>query len=250
MDHMDVTPSIEDERALPGSAYELQAPDRGNPTFSRVACIADATSGGYAARRQAAALAEGGGAVKSIAATRRVGGDHETVLRLAGEADALVLGPGTALDSILTSTPIPVLLSRWLPVDAAIGDRILVVVKPAAEPTRVAEVAASLAARCDGEVHVLPSQPRDRALQRSLAATRRTVVAVTGSWPDLLGEEVVREAAVAAAVGEIGASLLVLPLGDAPEARAGAVSIARHVTCPVLAVPAGDYSLSRRAPHT
>jgi hypothetical protein len=208
------------------------------PAFASVIAVADATPAGHAARRQAAALAAEGAAVDFVTPPRNAWRDPESVLRLADGADLLVLGPGVAPDSVLAHTSIPVLLSRWLPVDAEIADRILVVVEPAADPAPAAEVAATLAERGDGEVHVLPSVAQDRRLQRSLAATRRTVLERSGAWPAVVGEEVVRETAVAAALEETGASLLVLPLADAPESRAGAVSIARHVTGPVLAVPA------------
>jgi hypothetical protein len=207
------------------------------PPFATVVCIADATSAGQAARRQAAALAAGGGTVRSVVAPPSAWRNHDAVLQLADGADILVLGPGTVSETILEHMWMPVLLSRWLPVDADIADRILLVVDQSVEPDRAAETAASIATLHDGEVIILPSLARDYDLQRSMAASSRIVLEVSGAWPEVFGEEVVREAAVAAAVRDAGASLLALPLGDTTDARAAAVSMARHVTCPVLAIP-------------
>jgi hypothetical protein len=207
--------------------------------FSHVVCVADATPAGHAARRQAAALATGGGTVRSVGGPRRAWRERDAVLKLARGADVLVLGAGTVPDAILEDTAMPVLLSRWLPVDADIAERILVVVDESVVPDRAAGVAGSMAALRDGTVVVMPSLARNAALQRSTAVSCRIVLESTGVWPDVSGDEVVREVAIASAVRDVDASLLVLPLGDAAEARAAAVSIARHVACPLLAIPSG-----------
>lgn len=102
----------------------------------------------------------------------------------------------------------------------------------------------------DSAVVVMPSLARNADLQRAMAVSRRIVLERTGVSPGVSGEEVGREAAIAAALREVDASLLVLPLGEAPEARAAAVSIGRHVTCPLLVVPSSSpYSTGRREPH-
>jgi nucleotide-binding universal stress UspA family protein len=159
------------------------------------------------------------------------------VWELADGADLLVLGAETLPRRILQVAPIPVLLSRWLPFNDDIAARILIVVDQAVDPDRAAEIAGALAARRGGEVIILPSLARSRSLQRSMAASRRIVLETTGVWPEVLGDELAREAATPSAVRAIDPSIVVLPLGDTPDARAPAVSIARLLTCPVLAVP-------------
>jgi nucleotide-binding universal stress UspA family protein len=112
-----------------------------------------------------------------------------------------------------------------------------VVVEPALEPDRAAEVAGLLAAHQDGTVAILPSLAQNRTLRRAIAASRRIVLQTTGAWPPVLGEEMIREAAIAAAVREADASLLVLSLGSTRRTRSAAITVARQVSCPVLTVP-------------
>ena len=215
---------------------EIRRDASSGPVFDHALCVADATPSGHAARRQAAALAGGGGTVRSVVGWR-AGREPNTVWELADGADLLVLGAETLPHRILQIAPIPVLLSRWLPFNDDIAARILVVVDQAVDPDRAAEVAGALAARSGGEVSILPSHAHSRGLQRSLAASRRIVLETTGVWPEVLGDELAPEAAISSAVRQFDPSVVVLPLGETPDARAGAISIARHLTCPVLAVP-------------
>ena len=207
------------------------------PVFDHALCVADATPSGHAARRQAAALTRGGGTVRSVTGWRAWRREPSIVWKLADGADLLVLGAETFPHTILQDAPIPVLLSRWLPFNDDIAARILIVVDQAVDPDRAAEVAGALAARRGGEVIILPSLARSRSLQRSMAASRRIVLETTGVWPEVLGDELAREAATLSAVRAIDPSIVVLPLGDTPDARTPALSIARLLTCPVLAVP-------------
>ena len=216
---------------------EIRTDTSSGPVFDYALCVADATPSGRAARRQAAALTSGGGTVRSIAAPWRAWREPNTVWQLADGADLLVLGADELPHTILQDAPIPVLLSRWLPFNDDIAARILIVVDQAVDPDRAAEIAGALAARRGGEVSILPSLARSRSLQRSMAASRRIVLETSGVWPEVLGDELAREAAIPSAVRAFDPSLVVLPLGDTPHARAPAVSIARHLSCPVLAVP-------------
>jgi hypothetical protein len=215
---------------------EIRRDASSGPVFDHALCVADATPSGHAARRQAAALTRGGGTVRSVVGWR-AGREPDSVWELADGADLLVLGAETLRHTILQDAPIPVLLSRWLPFNDDIAARILIVVDQAVDPDRAAEIAGALAARRGGEVIILPSLARSRSLQRSMAASRRIVLETTGVWPEVLGDDLAREAATPSAVRAIDPSIVVLPLGDTPDARAPAVSIARLLTCPVLAVP-------------
>jgi hypothetical protein len=210
--------------------------------------VADATPSGHAARRQAAALTSGGGTVRSIVGWR-AWREPNTVWELADRADLLVLGAETLPHRILQVAPIPVLLSRWLPFNDDIAARILIVVDQAVDPDRSAEVAGALAVRRRGEVIILPSLARSRSLQRSTAASRRIVLETTGVLPEVLGDELVPEAAITSAARSFDPSVVVLPLGDTPDARTRAISIARHMTCPVLAVPSPAQSIRLREPQ-
>ena len=221
---------------------EIRRDASSGPVFDHALCVADATPSGHAARRQAAALARDGGTVRSVVGWR-AGREPNTVWELADGADLLMLGAETLPHRIL------VLLSRWLPFNDDIAARILVVVDQAVDPDRAAEVAGALAARSGGEVSILPSHAHSRSLQRSLAASSRIVLETTGVWPEVLGDELAPEAAIASAVRQFDPSVVVLPLGETPDARAGAISIARHLTCPVLAVPSSAQSIRLREPQ-
>ena len=147
---------------------------------------------------------------------------------------------------MLAQASLPVLLSRWIPACADIAQRMLLAVDQSVGPDRAAELAARLAAHHDGRVIILPSPERDRGLQRAIAASRRILLDRTGVLPETRGDGPVREGVIASAVRAVDASLLVLPLGETAEARAAGVTIARHVTCPVLAVPCEQQGTPRR----
>ena len=227
---------------------EIRSDASSGPVFDHALCVADATPSGQAARRQAAALTRGGGTVRAIVGWR-AWGEPNKVWELADGADLLAVGAETLPHTILQDAPIPVLLSRWLPFNDDIAARILIVVDQTVDPDRAAEVAGALAARRGGEVSILPSLARSRSLQRSMAASRRIVLETTGVWPGVLGDELVPEAAISSAVRPFDPSVVVLPLGDTPAARARAISISRHLTCPVLAVPSPAQSIRLREPQ-
>lgn len=233
--------------AVPGyRPPDAQSPTESSVLFPSIVCIGDATAAGQIARGQASALASGGGAVRAVSPPARAWHRPEAVLRLAAGADLLVLGADVTSDAVLAQASLPVLLSRWIPSCGDIAQRMLLAVEQSVRPDRAAELAASLAAHHDGTVILAPSLERDRGLQRAIAASRRIVLEKTGALPETHGEALVREAVIASAVRAADASLLVLPLGETAEARAAGVTIARHVTCPVLAVPCEQQGTPRR----
>ena len=207
------------------------------PLFSSVLCGTDNGSSGLAARHQAAWLAEPEGAVKLVptrALTRH--GPRALVAQCAGH-DLLVLGSEPEPHALIRHAPIPVLLARWCRERCDVTDEILVAVGGEAGAARAAELAARIAARRRGAVSIVAAPGRSRDVERALAAAGRIILCTVGSTPPVLVEPVPPELAVPRAAAEIGASLLVVSVGDDAWDAALASDIARRAGCSLLTVP-------------
>jgi hypothetical protein len=207
------------------------------PVFASAVCVVDTSALGQAARHQAAAFADPGGAVHYISAPGPTRRRSSALLDRCVGADLLVLGAAADAPTVLEHACIPVLLARCCPLGAKVTDRILVAVDDCAEPDRAAEVAGLLAARHDGTVAIAPVPERNPALQRATAASSRIIIQATGVAPRVVGEYVAPERAISSVAATLDATLLVLPAGSTEQARSKAALIARWVGCSVLAVP-------------
>ena len=220
--------------------------------FSSVLCGVDRSVNGRAAHQQAALLAEPRGAVEVVPA-RRLTRDGKHALRDACQGhNLLALGAEGGASAVVEHAPIPVLLGRWSAPGTEVTDRILVAVDDSPDSRRALELAARLAAVHRGSVTVLVAPPRDPALQRAIAASRRIVLQTTGALPNVLGEQLPRERAIPATAGAINASLLVLATGDTDNERRTTAQIASRTEASVLAVPptsAVDEANRERSPN-
>ena len=208
------------------------------PLFSSVLCGTDNGPSGLAARHQAAWLTEPEGTVTLVptrALTRH--GPRALVAQCAGH-DLLVLGSEPESHALLRHAPIPVLLASWCRESCDVTDEILVAVGGKAGAARAAELAARMAARHRGAVSVVAAPGRSPDLERALAAAGRIILCTMRSTAPVLVEPAPPELAVPKAAADIGASLLVVSVGDDAWDATLASDIARRAGCSLLTVPA------------
>jgi sulfide:quinone oxidoreductase len=206
-------------------------------TFSSVLCGVDRRVDSRAAHRQAVLLASPGAAVEVVPTSRLTRHGGRALPEACEGHDLLALAAGADVAAVLEHALIPVLIGRWRPSGTAVTDTILVPVDGTPASGRAVELAARLAAAHGGTVTVLVAPHRDPALQRAIAASRRSVLQATGAVPTVRGEQLPCERAIPAAAIETNASLVVLGTGDTKQARWTAAQIAGRIGASVLAVP-------------
>jgi nucleotide-binding universal stress UspA family protein len=238
--------------ARSGDSPGMPAPRPTSTLFTSVLCGTDNSASGAAARHQAAWLAGSDGLVELVPRHELTDlGSRALAERCRGH-DLLVLGSEGNARTLIACAPVPVLFARWCPAGRDVTDEILVAVGDHAGAERAAELAAELAVRRRGSVSVVPAPGRIHDLSRAIAATQRIVLCTAGTTPRLLSELARPEVAIARAAAQVGASLLVLGVGDDAWSAAEAADIARHTGCSLLAVPgltarsARESSRSRR----
>jgi nucleotide-binding universal stress UspA family protein len=236
-----------------GDAGGMPAPRHISTLFTSVLCGTDNSASGVAARRQAAWLAGPDGLVE-LAPRRELTdlGSRALAERCRGH-DLLVLGSEGDARTLIAGAPVPVLLARWCATGRDVTDEILVAVGDHAGAGRAAELAAHLAVRRRGSVSVVPAPGRIHDLARAIAATERIVLCTAGMMPRMLGEVARPQATIPRAAAQIGASLIVLGVGDDAWSAEEAADIARHTGCSLLAVPeltARSARESSRSRHT
>jgi hypothetical protein len=214
--------------------------------FPTVLCGADNGQAGVAARRQAAWLAGEDGVVEVVPLREIADAGAPALADRCRGHDLLVVGSEANAPALIAAAPIPVLLARWCPLDHDVTDEIIVAVGDHARAVAAAELAALLAVRHRGSVSVVAVPGRTRGLARAIAATQRIVLCTAGTSAPLLGELARPEVAIPRAAAQIGASLLVVGVGDDAWSAAEAGHIARHAACSLLAVP--DRVSARSAP--
>ena len=218
-----------------------------HPTpFPSVLCGADNGQTGVAARRQATWLAGEDGLVEVVPRRELTDAGAPALAGRCKGHDLLVVGSEADAHALIAAAPIPVLLARWCPLDRDVTDEILVAVGDHAGAARAAELAALLAASRRGSVSVVAVPGRSRELARAIAATQRIVLSTAGTSAPLVRELARPEVAIPRAAAQIGASLLVVGVGDDAWSAAEAGHIARHAACSLLAVP--DRVSARSAP--
>jgi nucleotide-binding universal stress UspA family protein len=238
--------------ARSGDARRMPAHRPTSTLFNSVLCGTDNSASGVAARRQAAWLAGPDGLVELIPRRELTDLGARALAQRCRGNDLLVLGSEGNAQTLLAGAPVPVLLARSCPADRDVTDEILVAVGDHAGARRAAELAAHLAFRRRGSVSVVPAPGRIHDLSRAIAATQRIVLSTAGTMPRMVGEAGRPERAIAKAAAQVGASLVVLGVGDDAWSTAEAADIARHTGCSVLAVPeaitrsARESSRSRR----
>jgi nucleotide-binding universal stress UspA family protein len=205
--------------------------------FSFVLCAADRSSGGHAARQQAAHLASPGGTVEVVARPRPTCDGHPALPDAREPHDLLALPAGRAASAAVQHAPIPVLIARPCPLGTSVTDTILVPVDGTPESTRAVELAGRIAAIHGGTVSVLQVPAHDPALERAIAASSRTLLHTTGATPRLLGQPPPLEQALPSAAVALSASLVVLGRGGSELARRATARLAGLVSCSVLTVP-------------
>ena len=119
-----------------------------------------------------------------------------------------------------------------------VTDEILVVVGDQAGSSRAAELGARIARRHRGSVSVVAAPGRSRDLEHTLAVSGRIILCTAGTTPRVVSEFAAPELAVPTAAAEIGASLVVVGVGDDAWDPAIASDIARRTGCSLLTVPA------------
>ncbi len=214
--------------------------------FTSVLCGADNGPMGVTARRQAAWLAGADGLVEVVPPRELTDAGAPALAGRCTGYDLLVLGSKANALAMIAAAPIPVLLARWCPLDRDVTDEILVAVGDHAGAARAAELAALLAVRRRGSVSVVAVPGRRHELARAIAATQRIVLSATGTSVRLLSELARPEVVISGAAAQIGASLLVVSVGDDAWSAVEAGDIARHAGCSLLAVP--DSLIARSAP--
>ena len=205
--------------------------------FPSILCGTDHGPSGVAARRQAAWVAGEHGTVELVPAGELMAcGPEELAQRCLGH-DLLVLGSESEAHALFAHAGTPVLLARWCLHGHDLTDEILVAVGGHPGCERAAVLAADLARRYRGSVSVVAVHEHSRELRRALAATSRIILCGAGHVPRVLGEPAPPEIAVPEAANEIGATMLVLGIGEDAWDAEVARTIARGVACSVLAIP-------------
>jgi nucleotide-binding universal stress UspA family protein len=209
-----------------------------DPLFSSVLCGAHNGPTGVAARRQAELLASPGGAVETVPAQALIRLDPETLADRCADHDLLVVANGPDAHRLLERAPIPALLARWCRGGPAeLTERILLAVDDREGSEDAADLAGRLAARFGRTISLLAAPRHNARLERALNASERIVLCRTGAAPQVLGRRLPLEPAIAAECAGLGASLLVLGVGDHGIPRSTAADLAVRVGCCVLAVP-------------
>ncbi len=230
--------------AQPADAVKRPAEPTG--MFGSVLCGADRSVDSRAAHRHAVLFASPGGAVKIVPAPRLTRHGHRALHDACEGHDLLALGAGAGASAVVQDAPIPVLIGRWNPVATEVTDKILVPVDGSPESTRAVEFAGRAAAAHGGTVTIVVAPPRDPALQRAIAASRRILLQTTGAPPALVDQQLPRERAIPAAAVAISASLVVLGTGDSKDARWLTAQIVGRIGASVLVIPPSRLPRRRR----
>ena len=224
----------------------MTRPPATSPLFPSILCGADNSAAGVAARRQAQWLAEPEGELEVVPTRALAGLAPAPLVRRCEPHDLLVLPSLAETHAIASRAGVPVLLASWCPAGKDVTDEILVAVGDARGTARASRLAAQIAGRHRGQVSIVAPPPRSRELDRAIAASRRIVVNTIGAAPHLIGEIDPPHRAVAKAVADLGATLLVVGAGD----PALVAELARFAGCSVLAVPAPVASVRRFVPSS
>jgi nucleotide-binding universal stress UspA family protein len=201
--------------------------------FASVLCGVDMSANAQAARKQAELLASPGGTVEFVNASQLT--RHGSRV-LPDDYDLLVIGAGAATFAALDDARIPILSARHGPIGTAVTDSILVPVGDPHASRAAIELAAQLAAQHDGTVTILAAPPRNAALERAIAAGRRTVLQATGAVPHVIGEWQSPKRSIPEAAAALPASLVILGAGRTHD-REMAVSMAGAIPASVLVLP-------------
>jgi nucleotide-binding universal stress UspA family protein len=230
----------------------MPAPRPPSTLFNSVLCGIDNSASGVAAGRQAAWLAGPDGLVELVPRRELTDLGSRALAERCRGRDLLVLGSEGDGRAQIAGAPVPLLLARWCPAGRDVTDEILVAVGDHAGAGRAAELAAQLAVRRRGSVSIVPAPGRIHDLSRAIAATQRIVLCTAGTMPRMQGEVARPAATIPSAAAQIGASMIVLGVGDDAWSAEEAADIARHAGCSLLAVPeltarsARESSRSRR----
>jgi hypothetical protein len=205
--------------------------------FPSILCGTDNGPSGVAARRQAAWLAHPEGFVAMVPTRELTTHGPDALAARCEDHDLLVLGSEPEAHALIAQARIPVLLARWCPEGRDVTDEILVAVGAHSGAERAAALAARIAARHRGSISAVAAHGPSPELAHALAATNRIILCTAGSTPHVLGEMAPPEIAVPNAAAQIGASLLVIGVGEDAWDPALASDIARRLGCSMLAVP-------------
>jgi nucleotide-binding universal stress UspA family protein len=211
---------------------------RDDAPFASVLCGIDRSVNSRAARDQAALFASPGGTLELVPAPRLTRHADRALRDACAGHDLLALGADAEAFRAVEQTSIPLLIARWCPVPSDVASTILVAVDGSPDSGRAVELAGRLAAAHGGSVVLLAAPPRDPALARAIAASRRILVETTGAAPRLIGEQAPREEAICSAALAVTASLVVFLTGHGENARRDAGRLASRVGSSVLAIPA------------
>ena len=201
--------------------------------FASVLCGVDMSANAQAARKQAELLASPGGTVDFVNASQLT--RHGSAVLQDGY-DLLVIGAGTATFAALDDARIPILSARHGPIGTAVTDSILVPVGDPHASRAAVELAAELAAEHNGTVTILAAPPRNAALERAIAASRRMVLQATGAVPHVIGEWQSPKRSVPEAAAALHASLVILGAGRSHDTET-AGSMAGAIPASVLVLP-------------
>jgi nucleotide-binding universal stress UspA family protein len=206
--------------------------------FTSVLCGIDRSVNSRAARDQAALFASPGGTVKLVPAPHLTHHGDRALRDACAGHDLLALGADACAFRAVGRVSLPLLIARWCPLPSEVASTILVAVDGSSASGRAVELAGRLAAAHRGSVVLVATPPRDPALERAIAASRRILVRTTGAAPRLIGEQLPPEEAIRAAAYALTASLVVLGTGHSENARRTAAQLVSRVGSSVLAVPA------------
>ena len=207
-----------------------------DPPFAAILCGADNSSAGVAARRDAGWIAAPDAELEIVPASALLYAGRGALVQRCTDHDLLVLPDSDRTRRLIGDVPIPVLLARWSPYD--LTDQILVAASTHAGAERAAEIAARLARGHDGSVTVVAAPRRSPELARAIAASSRIIFAAAGTPPRVFADVAPPELAIQQAAATIGASLLVVAVGEDAWDPAPVTDVARFAGCSVLAVPA------------
>ena len=204
-------------------------PETRTPLFTSVLCAIDGPGDGAETLRQAAQLAGAGAAFDLVEAS---GGAAAVLERSAGH-DLLVLPAGPLARTVLSRSPVPVLVVRPAP-GTRFPESVLIAVDETPEAHAAARTGALLAARNGAHVALVATPEHDEFHQRALAEHVAAVERISSRRPLLLDEYGSPATSIIAAAWSLEASLVVL--GSRVQHPFGSVSaaVADQAPCSVL----------------
>ena len=200
-----------------------------DPTFERILCTTG-SAGADEAARQAAELAGAGATVEFVEAPD----EAAAIVSRTPRHDLLVLPAGGAATSVLTRSPVPVLIARPPQWGTRFPESIVIAVDESPEAGAAARLGARLAAEQGALVALVATPEHDALHRRALEGHIEAVAAVTGDRPLILDEQAPPVPAIVNAARSTDASLIVI--GSRPGRHEDSVSaqVARTAGCSVL----------------